>query len=62
MSPTSSAGLPGPVTPPPGFPTLKITSAGGMAAPPNPEGSFLATPDISLSPVATDPVTEKWEE
>lgn len=57
VNPPPSAGLPGPVTPPANTPTLRITAVAGVAPPANPQGSFLATPDITLSPTVTNPVT-----
>ena len=52
---TASLGRPGPVFVP-GTPTLRIASVGGVAAPATPGGSF-ASPDISLPPSTTSPVT-----
>ena len=57
INPPPSSGLPGPVTPPATTPTLKITAVAGVAPPANPQGSFLASPDITLSPTVTNPVT-----
>ena len=55
--PTASRGIPGLIIPPTGFPTLRIVAIGGVASPDNPQGTFLATPDITLSPTVTNPVT-----
>ena len=49
--------LPASVFPPAGQPTLMITSVGGIAAPANPQGSFLTAPDITLPSSQTNPVT-----
>jgi hypothetical protein len=57
MNPPPSSGLPGPVTPPANTPTLRITAVAGVAPPANPQGSFLAQPDITLSPTVANPVT-----
>ncbi len=54
--PIASRGIPGAVTPAPGFPTLRIAAVGGVAAPANPQATFLATPDITLSPAVINPV------
>lgn len=56
-TPPATVGTPGPVTPPTGFPTLRITAVGGVSAPANPQGSFYGAPDITLSPSVTNPVT-----
>jgi len=38
------------------LPTIKVTSIGGVAVPPNPTGST-ATPDVIIPPTTTNPVT-----
>lgn len=57
IDPPPSAGTPGPVMPPTGFPSLQIIAVGGLSAPPGPKGNFLAPPDIVLSPIVPSPVT-----
>lgn len=52
-----SRGIPGTIVPAAGFPTLRITAVAGVAAPANPNATFLAAPDIALSPTLTNPVT-----
>lgn len=57
ISPAATFGLPGPVFTPADFPAVKITSVGGAATPLPPQGTFVEPPDITLSPVAPNPVT-----
>ncbi len=54
--PLATAGLPQPVFPGTGQPTLTIASVGGVAAPASPGGSLLAAPDILLPTGTTNPV------
>ncbi len=54
--PLTTTGLPQPVFPGTGQPTLTIASVGGVAAPASPGGSFLAAPDILLPTGTTNPV------
>lgn len=54
---TPSPGLPGPVTAPTRSPALRITAVAGVNPPANAQGSFLTTPDITLSLTVTNPVT-----
>ncbi|MFQ5839703.1 MAG: hypothetical protein ACE5HK_03175, partial [Candidatus Methylomirabilales bacterium] len=55
--PLATSGLPQPVFPGTGQPTLTIASVGGVSAPANPSGSTLAAPDILLPAGTTSPVT-----
>ena len=57
IDPPPSTGTPGPVTPPAGFPSLRIPAVGGVSPPAIPQGTFLAPPDIALSPTVMNPVT-----
>jgi hypothetical protein len=56
-TPGATTGLPQPVFPGTGQPSLAITSVGGLAAPASPSGSILAAPDILLPAGTTNPVT-----
>lgn len=55
-TPLAVASLPQPLFPPAGQPSLAIASVGGVAAPANPSGSVLTTPDITLPPGTASPV------
>lgn len=55
--PGATTGLPQPVFPGTGQPSLAITSVGGLPAPANPMGSILSAPDILLPVGTTNPVT-----
>src|SRR6185295_20098496 len=52
----ASSGFPGPVNVA-DFPTVGIVAVNGVNAPVAPRGSFDAPADVTLSPVATNPVT-----
>ncbi|MFI5366335.1 MAG: hypothetical protein ACHQ4J_12000 [Candidatus Binatia bacterium] len=52
----ANSGFPGPVNVA-NFPMVGIVSVNGVAAPAVPRGSFDAPADVTLSPVATNPVT-----
>jgi hypothetical protein len=52
----ASSGFPGPVNVA-SFPTVGIIAVNGVAAPAVPRGSFDTPADVTLSPVATNPVT-----
>ena len=49
-------GAPQPAIPPSGFPTLRLTSVGGIAVGPNPTGA-IATPDVTFPTAPGGPVT-----
>ncbi len=54
---TVSRGIPGLIAPPAGFPSLRIASVDRGLTPATPQATFLAVPDITLTPALSNPIT-----
>jgi len=56
-APTFSTGLPGPVVPGPGTPSVRILSIGGVSVPAAAQASYFNPPDVNVNPAAPNPVS-----
>jgi hypothetical protein len=54
---TVSQGLPGPVLPGAGSPSVRIVSIGGVSVPPTPQASYFNPPDATVNPNLANPIT-----